>query len=84
MEYDTALAEVRPDSVLVRHTVTGETRVIPCDSVLLATGMKARLDVVESLRRCAPETDVHIIGDCLEAATISEAVNGAFQACLHI
>ena len=80
----TALAEVRPDGVLVRDTAAGTERFLPCDSVLLAAGMRARLDTVEALRRCAPETDVHIVGDCRKAATISEAVNGAFQACLHI
>ena len=84
VEYNTALVEVRPDGVLVRSTVTGEERFLPCDSVLLAAGMRARIDTVEALRRSAPETSVHIIGDCRSAATVSEAVNGAFQACLHI
>ena len=84
VSYDTALVEIRPEGVQVKNTISGEKQFIPCDSVLLATGMKARLETVDELRHCAPETDVYIVGDCLKAATISEAVNGAFQACLHI
>lgn len=84
VDYDTKLLEIRPDSVLVKNLISGEERVIPCDSVLLAMGMKARHDVVDELRHSAPETNVHIVGDCVNAATIAEAVNGAFQACLHI
>ena len=36
------------------------------------------------MRHCAPETDVYVIGDCAEPATIFEAVNNAFRACLHV
>jgi hypothetical protein len=46
--------------------------------------MKERWDLVEELRHCAPESSVHIIGDCRKVGTISDAVNQAFQACVHI
>jgi len=82
--YNTMLLEILPDGAVCKDTVTGEVFTIPCDNVLLAMGMKPRHDVVEELRHCAPETSVHIIGDCVNAATIGEAVNGAFQVCLHI
>ena len=39
---------------------------------------------IQGLFYGAPEHDVHLVGDCVKAATISEAVNGAFQKCLHI
>ena len=42
------------------------------------------MEEANSLRRSAPETDVYIIGDAKEAGTISNAVNQAFQAALHI
>ena len=82
--YGTALAEVKDGCIVTRNMQTGELSEMPCDTVLLAVGMKERWDIVEELRRSAPETGVHIVGDCRNVATISEAVNQAFQACLHI
>ena len=57
---------------------------IPCDTVLLAVGLTPRLAETEALRHCAPETSVFVVGDGKKAASICEAVNEAFQACLHI
>ena len=84
MHYSSTLAEVRDDCIVCRNVDTGETTEIPCDTVLLAVGMRAKWDLVEELRHCAPETSVYHVGDCRKAATICEAVNEAFQACLHI
>jgi hypothetical protein len=48
-------------------------------------GVKPRSDVAESLRHCAPETEVFVVGDAKQVGgNISFAVNGAFQAALHI
>ena len=79
------LAEVKDDCVVVKDAKTGELSEIKADTVLLAMGIKPRFDVVDSLRHCAPESNVAIVGDCNnKAGTISEAVNQAFQACIHI
>ena len=82
--YGAALAEVQDDCVVCREEGSGELFSLECDTVLLAMGMKARTAVVDSLRHCAPETSVFFVGDCRKAATISEAVNQAFQVCIHI
>ncbi|MCL2409622.1 MAG: NAD(P)/FAD-dependent oxidoreductase [Oscillospiraceae bacterium] len=82
--YGTALVEVKDNSVVTKNTATGELIELPCDTVFLAVGMKERWDIVEELRRCAPESNVHIVGDCRKTGTIAEAVNQSFQACLHI
>jgi 2,4-dienoyl-CoA reductase-like NADH-dependent reductase (Old Yellow Enzyme family)/thioredoxin reductase len=85
IKYETALAEVKDDCVVVKDAKTGELSEIKADTVLLAMGIKPRFDVVDSLRHCAPESNVAIVGDCNnKAGTISEAVNQAFQACIHI
>ena len=85
VKYETALNEVKDNAVVVKDAKSGEISEIPCDTVLLAMGIKPRFDVVDALRHCAPETSVAIIGDCNnKAGTISEAVNQAFQACIHI
>ncbi len=83
--YNTALKEVKDDCVVAEDTKTGELKEFKADSVLLAMGIKPRLELVEELRHSCPETSVAIVGDCNNfAGTISEAVNQAFQSCLHI
>ena len=84
VQYDTVLVEVKDSSIVTRNTVTGKLSESPCDTVLIAIGMKERWSLVEELRHCAPESNVHIIGDCRKIGTIAEAVNQAFQACIHI
>jgi len=82
--FGTALVEVKDDCIVAKNMATGELSEIPCDTVLLAIGMKERWTIVDELRRCAPEGNVHIVGDCRNVATISEAINQAFQACVDI
>ena len=48
------------------------------------TFRSARRAESEAMRRCAPETDVFVLGDCAAPATVFEAVNDAFRACLHV
>jgi hypothetical protein len=83
-EYGLALVEVLDGGIVCRDGKTGELREIPCDTVLLSMGVRERWALVDELRHCAPESNVAIVGDCRKAATIAEAVNQAFQACLHI
>ena len=84
VHYENLLAEIGDGFILCTNTVTKETKRYECDTVLSAMGMIPRVDEADSLRRSAPETDVYVIGDAKEAGTISEAVNQAFQAALHI
>jgi 2,4-dienoyl-CoA reductase-like NADH-dependent reductase (Old Yellow Enzyme family)/thioredoxin reductase len=82
--YGTALAEVKDNGIVIKNMETGELSDFPCENVLLAIGMKERYALVDELRHCAPETSVHIVGDCRKVGTIAEAVNQAFQASIHI
>ena len=84
VHYGKSLAEVTEDGIRIRDTHTGAEETLPCDTVLLAVGLRPRLAETEALRRCAPETSVFVVGDGKKAASICEAVNEAFQACLHI
>lgn len=84
IHYEAQLVEVLDDMVIFRNHNTGEAVSIPADTVLVATGMKPLYETVESLRRCVPETEVRIVGDAYEVASICEAVNSAFQAALYI
>lgn len=82
--YSHRLAEVKDDCVICENLTTGEMVTLPCDTVLLAAGMRSRMAEAESMRHCAPETSVFVVGDCYEAASIFEAVNDSFRACIHI
>jgi len=82
--YQHRLAEVKEDCVICENLVTGEMVTIPCDSVLLAAGMRPRTAEADAMRRCAPETSVFVVGDCYEPASVFEAVNDAFRISLHI
>ena len=85
LRYGTELLEIKDASVVVRNAETGETEELPADTVLMAVGMRPRFETVDALRHSCAETSVAIVGDCNNVAgTICEAVNQAFQACLHI
>jgi hypothetical protein len=66
------------------NTSTADIVEFPADTVLVAIGMKPLRDMAESMRRCAPETEVRIVGDAEKVGSICTAVNAAFQAALHI
>jgi 2,4-dienoyl-CoA reductase-like NADH-dependent reductase (Old Yellow Enzyme family)/thioredoxin reductase len=78
------LVEVTDNSVICLHTKTDERLEIPADTVLLAVGMIENYDVADSLRRCAPETEVFIVGDAFEIGTVATAVMSAFKAAAYI
>ncbi len=82
--YGHRATEIRSDGVVCENLRTGERVTLACDTVVLACGMRARREESGSMRRCAPETDVYVVGDCAKPASIFEAVNDAFRACLHI
>jgi NADPH-dependent 2,4-dienoyl-CoA reductase/sulfur reductase-like enzyme len=77
------LTEILPDRIRYRQS-DGSEKELLCDTVLLAMGMRPRLAQAEALRHSAPETSVFLVGDCVRAASVYEAVNEAFQVCLHI
>ena len=82
--YGINLTEILDDKVVCEETATGRTVEFPADTVLIAIGMKPLQEAADSLRRCAPETEVRIVGDAEEVGNICTAVNTAFQAALHI
>ena len=82
--YGHRVTEILANGVQCEILSTGEQVTIPCDTALLACGLRPRRAESESMRRCAPETDVYVVGDGAEPASIFEAVNNAFRACLHV
>jgi len=84
IHFSCQLEEVTDSTVVCRDTRTSERIEFPADTVLLAVGVAARLDVAESLRRSAPETEVFVVGDACEVGSIAGAVRSAFKAAAYI
>lgn len=78
------LVGVTEKSVLVTVVGSGKLEEYPCDTVLMATGMKPRKDVVESLRHIIPETEIYIVGDAKSPLMLGDAIRSAFNAGLAI
>jgi 2,4-dienoyl-CoA reductase-like NADH-dependent reductase (Old Yellow Enzyme family)/thioredoxin reductase len=84
VQYNTALVEVTDKGIIAKGP-DGKTFEIEADTVLLAMGMKINTKLIDELRHCAPETECYIVGDAKKiGGNLSAAVNGAFQAALHI
>jgi 2,4-dienoyl-CoA reductase-like NADH-dependent reductase (Old Yellow Enzyme family)/NADPH-dependent 2,4-dienoyl-CoA reductase/sulfur reductase-like enzyme len=82
--YKTVLDEVKDGTIIVRNVLTGVTKELEADTVLLAAGMRPRFALVDELRHCVPETEVYIVGDARKVGNISSATNEGFGAALHI
>jgi 2,4-dienoyl-CoA reductase-like NADH-dependent reductase (Old Yellow Enzyme family)/thioredoxin reductase len=78
------LEEVCDDKIVCRDLSTDKLVEYPCDTVLLALGMIPLTDIADSMRHCAAETEVFIVGDAKAVGNISTATNGGFQAAIHI
>ncbi len=82
--YETQVQSIEDGKVVCKDS-EGNTVEVEADTVLHAYGLSRLWDEAQSMRRCAPETSVFIVGDCKKlGGNVSAAVNGAFQAALHI
>jgi 2,4-dienoyl-CoA reductase-like NADH-dependent reductase (Old Yellow Enzyme family)/thioredoxin reductase len=84
IQNNSRLIKINENSIICEHTGTSEKLELPADTVLLAMGMKPRYDVVDELRRSAPETEVFVVGDAIEAGTLGPAIMSAFKAAAYI
>ena len=84
VHYGLRLTEILDDKVVCLSVSSGETVEFEADTVLIAVGMKPLREAAGSMRHCAPETEVRVVGDAEEVGNICSAVNTAFCAALHI
>ena len=66
---------------LLCDTPEGEV-LFPADTVLLAAGMKADRETVESFYNAAPR--VFEVGDCIRAGRVVDAVSGGYWRAIDI
>jgi 2,4-dienoyl-CoA reductase-like NADH-dependent reductase (Old Yellow Enzyme family)/thioredoxin reductase len=82
--FNCRLQEITDGAVICSDTQTSAEIGIPADTVLLALGMSSNIEVADSLRHSAPETEVFVVGDASEVGTIATAVMSAFKAAAYI
>lgn len=73
--------KIEKNGVVCKDAQGGQV-LIPGTTVICALGQRARTDIVESLRSCAPF--VRIIGDARKVSTITNAVYQGYHAALDI
>lgn len=71
-----ACEEINAQGVVI--TVDGEKRCLPADTVILATGSKARTEEAEAFRDCA--VDFRRIGDCKRPRKVYDAIHEGYDA----
>ena len=77
----TACVRVGADAVWLRDTSGGD-QALRVQSVVIATGMRGRLDQALSFQDCA--FDFEMAGDCLSPGNVKQAVRTAFDAANRI
>ena len=82
--YDNSdVVEVLENGVRIRDTKTGEERLIEGDTVIIAAGVQARREEALEYNDVGAEY-FSIVGDCVKAHKIREAVSTAFWAAMEL
>lgn len=79
--YGTAIKEVTPEGVVVT-TPEGEEKLLECDTVVTAFGLKKNEELITELEEIIPET--YIIGDAHRIGLIGDANFDAYYACMMV
>lgn len=74
------VAEITEDAVIVE--VNGQKKVIPAETVVMATGMRANADVLDELSSVTRYT--WRIGDCNRVSNLLDAIHSGFQAAVDL
>ncbi len=80
--YRAKAERITPNSVLVRDLETGVAREIPCDTAVLAVGLRPDGAWVRRMTEIIPET--YQVGDCREVGDIFTANHEAFFMAMEI
>lgn len=78
--YETKVNEIKADAVNI--TTLEETKDVPCDTVIMATGLRVDEDLLDNLASVVEET--YRIGDCTQVADIMHANATAYVIALEI
>jgi 2,4-dienoyl-CoA reductase-like NADH-dependent reductase (Old Yellow Enzyme family)/thioredoxin reductase len=84
--YHVIVEEICDNKVICRDRKTCKTFEVPCDTVLIAAGLRPRREVYDALLHndTVSECDIFMIGDVKSPRQIGHAVNEAFDLITHI
>jgi 2,4-dienoyl-CoA reductase-like NADH-dependent reductase (Old Yellow Enzyme family)/thioredoxin reductase len=84
--YSTIVEEIQSDKVICRDRRSCKTFELPCDTVLLAAGLRPRREVYDALfhHDAISECDIFMVGDVKSPRQIGHAINEAFDIITHI
>jgi 2,4-dienoyl-CoA reductase-like NADH-dependent reductase (Old Yellow Enzyme family)/thioredoxin reductase len=84
--YECAVEEILPGEVRYSRGrgAVAERVCVPCDTVLLAAGLRPRSKLAGELRHIIPECDVYLVGELSDGGSIGNAVNSGFDIAAHI
>jgi NADH dehydrogenase FAD-containing subunit len=71
----TKVIEIKEGSVVVSDPENNKKE-IPGNTVVIATGLSSRTDLVEPLKK--RDTEVYVVGSCVKPGQIADAVEDAF------
>ena len=80
--YETSVREIGAEGVLLRDDQSGREWTVPCDTVVIALGLRADREEIDALRDIVPET--YVIGDARKVGVIGDATGDAYRVCLEI
>jgi thioredoxin reductase len=86
LRYGVIVEEIAPDRLLCRDRETCKAFELPCDTVLLAAGLRPRREVFDELLHngAVSECDIFVVGDAKRPRQIGQAINEAFDIITHI
>lgn len=84
--YGVRIDEIAADKVLCRACDYSNPFELPCDSVLIAAGLRSNKAVYESILHndAVSECDIYLVGDAISPRRIGQAVREAFDLITHI
>ncbi len=74
------LMEANSQGVMVENLSIGERRQLKADSVVLALGIRPRVELVEALASALPYGKIRLVGDARKGGRIADAIRDGFEA----
>lgn len=79
---NTKVLEFTDHGLRVEHD--GQEQIIAADTLIYSMGMKANTALADQIKAMAGEIPVHIVGDCMKAGKVADAVHCGYEAAIAI
>lgn len=79
---NTKVLEFTDRGLRVEHD--GQEQIIAADTLIYSMGMKANTALAEQIKDMAGDIPVHVVGDCMKAGKVADAVHCGYEAAIAI